>query len=60
MSKIQTIIQKAKSDKQFATLILNNPSKALVSYKLSPAELKEVTSKIRTLGTRGIWPADRE
>jgi hypothetical protein len=58
MSKIQTIIQKAKSDKQFATLILKSPSKALASYKLSPVEVNEVVEKIRTLKSRGIWPAD--
>jgi len=57
MSTVQTIVQKAKSDKKFAVRIVQDPSTTLASYKLTRLELNEVVTQVKNL--RGIWPADR-
>lgn len=56
MSKVQSIVQKAKSDKNFAVRIVQDPRMALASYKLTTWELDEVVTQVKNL--RGIWPAD--
>ena len=58
MSVVQTIIQKAKSDKKFGTLILRDPQRALASYKLSSFDIQKIVKEVKTFESRGIWPAD--
>jgi hypothetical protein len=49
MSTVQSIIEKAKSDKNFAYLIKNDPEKALAPYKLSTVELKKVVEEVKQI-----------
>ena len=58
MSVVQTILQKAKSDLKFATLIIKDPVRTLAPYKLTTGEQKEVVEKVKTLQSKSIWPED--
>lgn len=49
MSTIKSIIEKAKSDKEFAYLVKNNPEKALAPYKLSPVEINKVVAEVKEI-----------
>ena len=54
--KVQTAIQRAKSDPQFAALVLRSPTAALATYNLSPAEVDEVVRNVNISETRTAAP----
>ena len=55
-SKVRTVIQRAKSDPQFAALVLRSPTAALASYNLTPAEVSEVVRNVNISDTRTAAP----
>ena len=48
--KVQTVIRRAQSDPQFASLVLKNPHGTLASYNLTPVEVDQVVTTIKTSG----------
>ena len=54
--KVQTAIQRAKSDPQFAALVLRSPAVALASYNLTLAEVSEVVRNVNISDTRTAAP----
>jgi hypothetical protein len=59
MSTIKSIIEKAKSDKEFAYLIKNDPKKALSPYRLTTVDFNKVIEEVKKIEGYSIWPADR-
>jgi hypothetical protein len=56
MTKVETILQKAKSDGDFAVRIVKDPKATLASYNLTRLEFEQIVTQVKNL--RGIWPAD--
>ena len=44
--KVRTAIQRAKSDPQFAALVLRSPTTALATYNLTQVEIDEVLRNV--------------
>lgn len=59
MTTIQTIVERAKSDKEFAYRIKSDPNKALAPYRLSPLEINKVIEEVKKIAGYSIWPTDR-